>query len=421
VEAGDAVSDDWREYKDVLDDAALAQFLGAHDWTIQQDRDYRQVWTHPGISDSERPYIIQLPRNRSLVDYDRRLSEAIAATSRFYDWSLAGLAESVSSVRADLFFFRVDQSSADGTIPLKQASALLESLDAMVRSAALVAHSPGSTGRASRVPPYVKEFLNDDVRMGHTKRGSFIITVAARIGRQQEVKTKPLPSDKAVERPDVVGSFTRRVMTTLARGIDATKIASQGDASGDELEAAIEGGMRLPLVKALREIGEAEGLRGVSMNFEWSAVEPMADEVPAEIEMRRDDLQSLDSIEVRLSRRVEPREETIVGPVTELKRPDVAAIDDPTDLSGEVVLLADIGGMNRRVTVPLHGEDYDWAIRAHRERLPFTVSGVLEKNGRSWVLSGHIQADTDFLRFHLNRADAAAQLGEESESSNRDG
>jgi hypothetical protein len=402
------MSNDWREYAEVLDDAALAQFLGAHDWTIQQDRDYRQVWTHP-VSGSERPFIIQLPRNGSLIDYDRRLSEAIAAASDFYDWSVANLAEAVSSVRADLFFLRVDQSSSDGTIPLRQASSLLENLDSMVRSAALVAHSPVSTGRASRMPEYVKDFLNDDVRMGHTKRGSFIITVAARIGRQQEVQPDSRPTKgQADNPPSAIGSYTRRVMTTLARGIQATKTASQEDATGDELEAAMEGGMRLPLVKALREIGEAEGLRGVSMNFEWSTVEPMTDEVPDEIEIQRDDLRSLDSIEVRLSKRVEPRNETLVGPITELKRPDVAAIDDPTDLSGEVVILADIGGMNRRVTVPLHGEDYDWAIRAHRERLPFTVSGVLEKRGRSWVLTGHIQADTQFLQYHLGQADGPA-------------
>lgn len=403
------MTSDWREYAELLTDASLAQFLASHEWTIQQDRDYSQVWTHAGEEGPGRQAIIHLPRNDNFADYERRLSEAIATMARFYDWSLPTLAEAVATDRADLLLFRVDQISKDGTIPLHQASSLLENLDAMVRSAALVAHSPRSTGRASRMPEYVSKFLHDDVRMGHTKRGSFIFTVAARLGRRErpEPAQAPVSEDEAMP-PKAIESYSRRVMTTLASGIAASQVAAQDDAEGEELESAMDAGVRLPLVRALRQIGEAEGLRAVSMNFEWSAVEPMVRAVPDEIEIERDELASLQRIEVRLATRVEPRQETLVGPVIELKRPDAAGADDPSDLSGEVVMLCDVAGTTRRVLVALHGDDYDWAIRAHRERLPFTVSGTLEKKGRSWALTGRIGVDTAFLRFQLDGDESRA-------------
>ena len=99
--------------------------------------------------------------------------------------------------------------------------------------------------------------------------------------------------------------------------------------------------------------------------------------MPGEIRIDREVIASLEPVELQLAKRdEEPRQETIMGAVVELKR----AADPDANISeyeGEVVIQGEVDGWQRRVTVPLHGEDYDWTIQAHRRRIPFTVSGRL--------------------------------------------
>lgn len=374
------------EYSEVLTDRNLAQFLGIQKWTPVIDRTFDQTWVHPGEVGARVPSVL-LPRDPSFVDYAKRLSEAVTFIADVYGWTITGLAEQVAAVHADLFFVRVDQTTADGTIPLRQATALLEGIDQMIRTAALVAYRPDHPGRGGRVPDVVKSFMEDDVRMGHTKKGSFIITVAARLDEpdQREVSE--------TGEPEYAPSFTRQVMTTLSRGLDLTRrFAAKGDDFVD-LSDAVEQGLRLPLVEALREISEAEGLRGLDMSFEWAGSEPQRSDVPSKIELNRTVIDELPEVERRLVRVDEPTHETIIGPVLELKRPE----DSDGEESGAIVLRADVAGRSIRVTVALTGKDYDLAIRAHRAKLPFTLSGVLARSGRSWELVRDIQVDRTFL------------------------
>ncbi|MGY0386368.1 hypothetical protein ACWZJV_05295 [Nocardioides sp. WG-D5] len=416
--AADSMSERLAEYAEVLTDSNVAQFLATESWTIQQDLGWEQVWANAEVQHRGSPMYLHIPRNNRLEDYQLRLAQAVEAIGQAYGWTLPTIAERVSAIRADLFFVRVDQSSKDGTIPLRQASELLESIDSMVRSAALTAHNPRGTGKG-RLPEYVRDFLAEDVRMGHTKRGSFIITVAARLDTDELPGFPASPHDDTagtvaerifaappVEEPPVeepMANYTRRVMTTLSRSLEVTQRYVVAGGSSDELEEAVAQGMRLPLIKALRTAGGGEGVRGLDLSFEWSALEPMWADVPSEIRIDREVLTSLEPVERQLAKRdEEPRQETIVGAVVELKR--AADADSNTgEYEGEVVIQGEIDGRQRRVTVPLHGDDYDWAIQAHRRRIPFTVSGRLEKVGRSWRLGGRVQADTSFLEYVTKR------------------
>ncbi|MDR7086860.1 hypothetical protein J2X11_001699 [Aeromicrobium panaciterrae] len=390
-------------YSEILTDHNIAQFLATRNWTCQQDLGYAQTWIHPELIDG-RAWAVQLPRSRDLADYQRRLEEAVSDLGRVYDWRVSEVAEQVASIHADLFFLRLAQSSKDGTIPLQQASSLLDGITQMIRSAALTAHSPTHPGRG-RLPGSVSEFLEEDVRMGHTKKGSFIITVAARLdtqsqsaeGSSRETGEHVAPMSPASSVPM---SYTRQVMTTFARSLDATQRTIVDAVDAPTFEDAVESGMKLPLVHALQEIGSAEGLQKLDMKFEWSALEPMQEQVKSHIEIDHASFGALESIELKLRKRVVPTMQEIVGPVIELKR-----AEEPTgaDDEGEIVIRADVLGRLVKVTVPLAGEEYDWAIRAHRAKLPFTVTGELGKKGNSWRLVSDIAVDTEFLIHRLGR------------------
>ncbi|WP_181025607.1 hypothetical protein [Rathayibacter rathayi] len=375
----------------MLDSARIAQFLATKRWTIQSDLNYAQVWSEPGQAGAAIARIL-LRRDTSLDDYGIRLEQAITRISESYGWNLTELVQQISAVRADLFFVRVDQSMRDGTIPLRQATALLDSIDDMIRSAAITANNPHSTGRG-RVPAVVNDFLNDDVRMGHTKHGSFIITVAARL--DEAATTRGGEDMPALDEPQVP-SFTRQVMTTLARTLEVTKLVAEKADRAPSFEAAVDAGMRLPMVKALQEMGSGEGLRSLDMSFEWAPAEALREPVVSKIEMTREVIELLPEIQRRLSHREVPQNVTLTGPVVELKRGDDPSLEEG---SGDVVVRADVEGVWRRVSVSLAGADYDVAIVAHRQTLPFTVSGVLEKVGRSWKLVDQVVVDRAFIDF----------------------
>lgn len=386
--------DRFADYVDILQPHNVAEYLATQEWACLADKPFGQLWALPNQPKGKISSVL-LPKDPTSADYDRRISESLLLLTDILGVSASELAEAVSTVHADLFFVRVDQSMQDGTIPLRQATQLLENIDQMIKSAAIAAFNPIHSGRG-KIPGVVNDFLNDDVRMGHTKRGSFIITVAAR--HDHLLRTpwlRPPGPTPSFDKPEIETTYTRKVMTTLSTALDATRRHVNKGNDFLDLEQAVHAGVRLPLVEALSDMGSTKGLRKLDMSFNWSQSQPLPDlKVPSEVFFDPDSLAELDKVSARLRREIVPQNETIVGQVTELRRGEQY---DPSTESGEVVLRADVDGGLRNVRVELSGRDYDWAIHAHRERLPFTVSGTLGKKGRSWTLSGNVVADTSFL------------------------
>ncbi|WP_216898502.1 hypothetical protein [Nocardia alni] len=383
------------EYEDILTPANVAQFLATRNWTKKVDRRFDQVWVLEE-GDGQRPVSVLLPREPTFVDYDRRLREAISVLTGAYDLELPELAEKVASVRADLFFVRIDQSMRDGTIPLRQAAGMLEGIDQMIRAAALSAHNPRSSGRG-RIPDYVNEFLNDDIRMGHTKKGSFVITVAARI---DDIEPDVPQASASGESDPVTSSFTRRVMMSLARSLDVTRRFAAAPSNFADVDEAMDQGLRLQVVQALQEMSASEGLRGLDLSFEWAAAEPQRVPVPTRISLDRTAIDGLLEVERRLIRRTEPERATLVGLVKELKLEEDG--DSPDDQSGDAIIHAEVGNRTRRVAIPLAGVDWQLAISALRARVPLMATGELGKRGNTWRLNEPIELDRSYLESVLS-------------------
>lgn len=390
------LNDRFTDYVDILQPRNVAEYLATQEWACLADKPFGQLWALPNQPTGQLSSVV-LPKDPNGADYYPRINESLNLLTKILGMSASELAEAVSTVHADLFFVRVDQSMQDGTIPLRQATKLLENIDQMIKSAALSAFNPYHSGRGG-IPGQVRNFLEEDVRMGHTKRGSFIITVAARhdeLMLKPKAETPSSPTQPATK-VDVSETYTRHVMTTLSTALDATRRHIGGGQDFMDLEQAVEAGVRLPMVEALSDMGATKGLKALDMSFNWSQSQPVPEpDVASEVFFDVRKLEKLETLRARFSREIVPQDETIVGPVTELRRGEH---HDPKMESGEVVIRADIEGRLRNVRVELSGEDYDWAIFAHRERLPFTVSGKIGKKGNSWTLGGTVVADTSFLR-----------------------
>jgi hypothetical protein len=382
---------DYREAAATLSPSAVSQFLAAHDWELESRQpQVREVWRLPGAGGTLAGRIM-VPLATTYVDFSQRFQETLESLGYIHDWDAQELHERIIGTRADLFFVRLDQVMTDGTIPFHQAEKTIEALYKMMRAAATTAASPSHPHRG-RLPAGVSDFLDEDVRLGHTRRGSFVFTIVTRLGdvdySAQEAEEAPI--NDSVER------FPRRVMETLARGLETTeRLTRQWDER--TMESPENQGVSASLIESLEDMS-APHLRSLDLSFEWAAAAPRPDVGLATIKLDRDVMAELPRVRERLVRREEPpRETTLVGLVKGLSRDD--APDDEETAS--VVLTADVHGKQRKVHMTLSGEDHAWAVVAYQRKLPFTVTGMLGFERRAWRLTGELTVDSSFLRHAL--------------------
>ncbi|MDX2544681.1 hypothetical protein ACOT81_20475 [Streptomyces sp. WI04-05B] len=327
-----------------------------------------------------------IPLATDFADFTPRFVDALESLGHIHDWDAGQLLERVIATRADLFFVRLDQEMIDGTIPFRQAEKTLQAILKIMKAAATTAADPHHP-HTGRRPAAVNEYLDDDVRLGHTKHGSFVFTVVSRLG-----DVSPGSTDGRERR---TMSFPRQVMETLARGIEATKRLTQ---SWDQeaLSSPSSLGLSAGLVESLEEMSQPEHLRSLDFSFEWAAAERKPDVGLATIVLDRDLMGELPRVREQLMRREEPvQRETLVGPVKSLARDDSTPSEEET---ATAIVAAEVNGKTLRVHVPLVGEDHGWAIIAYERQLPFTVTGDLSYERRAWRLTGHIEVDSRFLR-----------------------
>lgn len=388
-----------------LSPESVAAYLGSSGWSLIDANDLAQIWELSEGSHIEAR--LRLPTDTSLGDFAPRFHEALARLCLVNDWTAQQLAVQVVSARSDVMYIRADQVAADGSIPLVQAESMLKGANALLLSAALSTVRPRSEHKGRR-PDLARDFVRDDVRMGHTQRGSFIITILTHLGEDEvvplddedstalhdaQVKALSLPEDEAkheIARLQVgadlgevrIPPFERRVMATLARGLDSVREMAL-HTGAHTLDEAVARGLSANMVDALNGMTQYDGLRSLDLSFSWAKAEQVAPPSVAEVRVDRDVIPALESLRTRLERRPpEPDVETIYGQVTRLER-------GADDESGIVTVSGAVGKASRTVRIELSGRLYNDAIRAHRTRSTVTATGVLSKRGNAfWFDNG---------------------------------
>ncbi|MBH0781456.1 hypothetical protein [Nocardia bovistercoris] len=355
--------DPLREIASTLSPPAVSQYLAANDWQLEtRDDDIKEIWRLPGAEGIRGR--VMVPLATDYVDFSRRFREMLQSLATIYGWDPVRLAERIAAARADLFFVRFDQEMVDGTIPFRQAEAALQALFTMMKAAATTTDDPSHSHRGRRSAT-VTNFLEDDIRLGHTKHGSFVFTVVSRLGDESLTP---------------VELFPRRVMTTLARGLDWDESA---------LDNAATLGLSAGLVESVLELTQPDQVRALDLSFEWAAGGSSPEVDVSRIVVDRNAMAGLPRVRERLVRREEPaRQVTLLGTVRSLERDDRG-----DDEATSIVLSTHVDGRPRKVHVPLAGREYEWAIQAHAVEQPIAISGELIFERGAWRLTGAIVAD----------------------------
>lgn len=396
---------------DRLQPADIAAYLAVNGWELEQRRGTAaEIWRLPS---AERATRLLLPRDRSFADYDARLDDAVQLLQAMNEFSFEQLAMRVAQTRADVLYVRADQTMTDGTIPLTQAENLIVGARRMLAAAAAATLKPRAkvAGRRSQA---VTDFLNDDLRMGHTQRGSFIITVLTRLDEpersdlgeasegpaaqaeagvvgqtNQEVALTPgeaptVQSGVATEQHGestpqrlLMPSFQRRVMTTLNTGLQAAARAASTPALPGLVDA-VRLGASADLFDALSVMTAYEGLQTLDLTFDWAPIEPQIADTERNVMFTRDEIPQFRPASARLTEAPPIEHDSIIGQVVRLER---GADDDEG-----IVSVAGVVGRSTKRTVRLRltGKQYAAALTAHRRRTPVSCSGELDRTGREW-------------------------------------
>jgi hypothetical protein len=394
-----AAFDAYREIASALTPTAVSQFLASQDWELEQRQsEVRETWRYRSDVPLPAAPRVMIPLATDFADFTARFIDALEALGHIHDWDAGQLLEHVLATRADLLFVRLDQRMIDGTIPFRQAERTLQGIHKMMKASATTTADPNHSHKGRR-PQAVGEFLEKAVRLGHTKRGSFVFTVVTRLS---DVESQPanVPGEATT-------TFPRRVMETLARGLQTTRLLAQ--AGKQQALASLDGsGLSVGLIESLEDLSAPEHLHSLDLSFEWASTERTPDVGLATIVFDRDLFGEFPHIREQLIRRDEPvRRETLIGLVKSLSR------DESASSGGEaaiVTVVAEVNGRALRVQVPLAGDDHGWAIMSYRRQLPFTVTGNLSYERRAWRLTGDIVVDSSFLR-HVSGS-STPDLGE---------
>lgn len=392
--------DPYREIASSLSPLAVSQYLATEDWELESRQDHiREVWKLPAGHGHVPRGRIMLPLATDFEDFPQRFYDALYALGRLNDWDAGELQQRIVATRADLFFVRLDQAMTDGTIPFRQAEETIDAIYKLLRSAATTAADPSHPQRGRR-PARVTEFLDEDVRLGHTKRGSFVFTVVARLG--EPWLTDADNSGEPIAEP--ARPFARQVMETLATGLGATADLASGRPSA-ALQDPGRWGLSAGLVESLERMTEPEGLRAVDLSFEWAAAEPQPNVAASRIVLEHSAASRLAQVKERLVRQEEPpSRETLIGAVRSLSREESSTEDEEV---GTIVLHTEVHGRIRNVKLVLTGQAHDWAIQAYRAKIPLTVTGDLSYERRSWRLT-NAEVDSSFLEQRLGMGDSGA-------------
>jgi len=369
----------------------IALYLRSHGWREQDRIDERaSIWVYDGGS-GERPEVF-LPLDQGLRDYSLRISQALESLEATEHRPQVAIIDDLVTVSSDVIRVRVELPGlTNSSVPLEDGLLLIQSVRDVFVSAARssLRPAPSFTGKP---PLEVKHYL-EQVTMGQTERGSYILTIISPVSeRPYNLNGAPaLPADP----------FGRRVTQTLARALTFLQRRVQLPELTDErssLAAAIQNGVSANLCAAIINMNKGSHNTGLTISFRWSAIVPGPRDTPeafllsprmiAMVDALRTQLATMThkDLEEATARPPARRLATTILDQEALLRGVVIQLERSTGETGTVIILSSVGGAERHIRVELSDEDYRLALYAHEARLPILCQGILIREGDAFVL-----------------------------------
>lgn len=323
---------------------------------------------------------VLVPMLTASPDFSLRWSEMLERLAGSLDTDPAGVLLAIAKSGSDIAEFRAG-GQIDDSIPLGDASTLIESVRRAMQAAANSALQPRSYYGHS-LPDAARDHARN-VRLGQTRRGSYIVPVISRLPVLQ-----PEEADDAVLFEDVTYQpFARTAMLKLASGLTALRDLTHSSATppGSRITEAVGVGVSSELCDAVASTLETDSIAELRVGFTWAERLPTSS-TPDPITLERAAAPLVRHVGSILKGESVVGRQTMVGYVKRLDRGE-------EDEVGRITLRILDNDKARNVLMELNDADYHIAGEANAERRMVTATGILHREpGRAL----HFTAVDDF-------------------------
>jgi hypothetical protein len=402
--------DDYYALASLIPPEQVSSYLHAQGWDLVDRREgLLEEWAEPSTPDGQVDSEIHLlPINRQYRDFVRRFVEFLRVVADYYGIDAHELSHRLRLGNTDVLLFRIsgDGDSRD-SVGLEEAGGVLRVAHRMLKLSARYTASPGKefTGR---MKPEAREYIEKNVTLGHTRRGSFVF---------------PILSGPRIER-GAEALFARRVVENLAIGLHRVKSIA------DDIQSAVSDEFA-PLVVALadsvQDLTKVRGLEVIDISFRWAPERGAPRHVPdSMITLESSSIRQLGITGSRIGEILRGNfDERFTAAMTRknlMDRPADPAVPalppmEFTEISGEVVALQiddrrirDWGTQysivirsgSRNVTfdvqIPVSESDYSLAAEARGRGTTVTAMGRLLRMDSGHVLEGEVTFNGELSR-----------------------
>jgi len=366
-----------REPFEQLNPVEVAAYLRSQKWVeTDQKPDRFSIW----IQNSEnKPFEVLLPLRRNLGDYALRMAELVSILATQENRSQLEILSDLQMAGADVVRIRFRHAAAqDGTISLDQGEALVENTREMMFAGACAVLQRKSYF-AARKPDEARQFVQN-LRMGQTERGSYVLTVFSKVSPTLVGSQKGLFGD--LDDP-----FERRAILQLSESLTALRSATDQVLTGPREEVfqkAVKEGVSANLCSAIvgmngSAVQASDELR---ISFTFARSRPVGPEVHREVVIPGDRI-GIISEAARIYRSLAPPEETeIRGAVVQLNRTGQTG-----PMAGPIAVMAFLEGKPRKVFITLDESTHQIAHDAYGGGLEIVCTGDLTRQGNTLVLN----------------------------------
>jgi len=356
--------------------AQLVSYLRAKGW-YKSDSVYPSASIWINKKESGDFYEIMVPIEPSFRDFYSRIADAIQLLSVFEERSPNQIICNLQNALKDVIRIRaVSQRTSRGTIPLNDGCNLLAAAKELIIAVASSSISP-KANYPSRKADRVNEFL-EKVELESSEKGSYIVSISSNIP-----PVLSLPANEfdgvTLEEP-----FERRVSMRLIQALNACKEASKQALDTGNIkafDAAIKEGVSANLCDAIVNINQSSSNDLTEISVTWSLGRPVPINTPSKISFSSDLIPYIAEA-ARTFKEIKPIEEfELYGVVVQLTRKEKQAPG--------AIIVVELDGQKRKVSIQLSENDYKLAIQAHENVTPIRCIGELRKKGKFFCLFNH--------------------------------
>ncbi|BBC36287.1 uncharacterized protein SGFS_075810 [Streptomyces graminofaciens] len=341
----------------------IRSYLKVTGWTPVSGGTVAELWSLPGPSEE----VVLVPMKPGAPDFAKRTQILLADLARIESQDARTVHDAVATVFNDVTDLRASHPSlSDGSIPLEAGYELFISAKRLrVASAAATIRRQG---HFRNFPTRAREQARE-VRLGQTRRGSYIVPIISQARSPEDVYS---PGQEYIEVGVEETLFDRRVTATMSRalGVLEDMASAEREPTPSEITDSIGEGVSYELCQALSKVVNTDSVGSLDVSFNWSRVAAPPPGTPPQVEFNQAAIDIVDRVSAQLKTRIYTSQHLIYGIVTDLSR-------HPEDETGRVGVQTVIKRRGRTVWMDLPDSNYHTAVRCHDDGIPVRVQGRL--------------------------------------------